>query len=221
VIKVPCDFSYDHYREIIDSAKAKYQILPLKDFKPLTKDKVLVLRHDIDAKVRRATRMAKLERDLDVTATYFVRVHAELYNPFGFRTYPLLKGIADMGHEIGLHFENLDFSHITGEDSSSVLRREIDVLETILGVKIKGIASHRGFSGIDNSDFMLKTRLSDFGVYYEAHELTKNCFFISDSLRRWARTNGQCVCQILQENHPQLCLLAHPQFWYKKAYYLG
>lgn len=221
MIKVPCEFSYDHYKEIIESAKTKYKILPLRDYRPSTQDKVLLLRHDIDAKVRRATRMARLEYDLDVKATYFVRVHAELYNPFGFRAYPLLKRIAEMGHEIGLHFENLDFSHITGEDPSSVLRREIGVLETVLGVKIQGIAGHRGFSGIDNSDFIPKTRLADFGVEYEAHELTTDCFFVSDSLRRWARTDGRCACQILQENHPRLCLLTHPQFWYRRAYYLG
>ena len=215
-----CAFSYDHYREIVESAKTKYRILPLQDFKLFAGDRVLLLRHDIDAKVRRAARMAKLEHDLGVKATYFVRVHAELYNPFGFRTYPLLKRIADMGHEIGLHFENLDFSHITNEDPSFILRREIGVLETVLGVKIKGIAAHRGFSGIDNNDFTREMDLSAFGLEYEAHKITRDCLFVSDSLRRWAKTNGRCICQILQENHPRICLLTHPQFWYRTSYYL-
>jgi len=218
---VSCAFSYDHYREIVESAKSKYRILSLQDYKRFAEDRVLLLRHDIDAKVRRATRMAKLEHDLGVKATYFVRVHAELYNPFGFRTYPLLKGIVDMGHEIGLHFENLDFSHITNEDPSSVLRREIGVLETVLGVKIKGIAAHRGFSGIVNSDFARNIDLSNFRIEYEAEEITKDCLFVSDSLRRWARPDGRCICQILKENHPRICLLTHPQFWYKTSYYLG
>lgn len=217
---MPCEFSYDHYRETIQLAKRRYKIMTLQEYSSPRQDKVLVLRHDIDTNPRRAAQMAQVEHDLDVRSTYFVRVHAEMYNPFGFRTYPLLKKILGMGHEIGLHFENLDFSHITKEDPSSILRREIEVLQSVLEIKIKGIAAHRGFSGIVNSDFLKNVDPFDFGLEYEAQELTKDCFFVSDSLRRWARTDGRCICQILQDNLPRICLLTHPQFWYKTAYYL-
>ena len=218
---MPCDFSYDHYKEIIELAKGKYRIMTMQEYSASRQNEVLVLRHDIDTNPQRALRMAKIERNLDVRSTYFVRVHAEMYNPFGFKTYRRLKEISRMGHEIGLHFENLDFSRITEEDSSSVLKREIQVLQTVLGIKIRGVAAHRGFSGIDNSDFVRNMNLSEFDLEYEAHQLTRDCLFVSDSLRRWTRTNGRCVCQIMQEDHPRICLLIHPQFWYRTAYYLG
>lgn len=218
---MPCDFSYNHYKEIIELAKGKYKIMTMQQYNSSRPNEVLVLRHDIDANPRRALRMAQIERKLDVRSTYFVRVHAEMYNPFGFKTYRQLSEISRMGHEIGLHLENLDFSHITEEDPSSVLRKETQVLQTVLGIKIRGVAAHRGFSGIDNSDFVRNINLSEFDLEYEAHELTKDFLFVSDSLRRWTHTNGRCICQIVQEDHPRICLLIHPQFWYRTAYYLG
>jgi len=218
---MPCDFSYDHYKEILELAKRQYGIMTMLQYSSSRPDKALVLRHDIDTNPRRALRMAQIEKKLDVRSTYFVRVHAEMYNPFGFKTYRQLREISRMGHEIGLHLENLDFSNITEEDPSSVLKREIQVLQTVLGTKVRGVAAHRGFSGIDNSDFVRDIDLSEFDLEYEAQELTRDCLFVSDSLRRWTHTNGRCVCRTLQEDHPRICLLVHPQFWYRTAYYLG
>ena len=78
---MPCDFSYGHYREIIELAKRKHRIMTMLQYSSSRPDEVLVLRHDIDTNPRRALRMAQVERNLDVRSTYFVRVHAEMYNP--------------------------------------------------------------------------------------------------------------------------------------------
>jgi len=219
-MKVPCDFSYDHYKEIVQLAKTNYEIMTLHEYDASKRERVLILRHDIDANPQRAARMAELEHELDVKSTYFVRVHAETYNPFGFRAYPSIKKISQLGHEIGLHYENLDLSLITGEDPQSILKREIQALQTILGVRIRGIAAHRGFSGITNRNFWKNLDPSQFGLEYEAQELTKDCLFVSDSLTNWPRTGGECVCEVLPRGNPRICLLIHPQFWYKTAYYL-
>ena len=217
---MPCDFSYDHYKEILELSKRRYKILPLNEYRSFRPDKVLLLRHDVDFAPERAAQMAKVEHDLDVKSTYFVRVHAEDYNPFGFKSYLALREISQMGHEIGLHFENLDLSYITGEDPSSILGREIATLQGILGIKVRGIAAHKDFSGIDNSDFVRTIDPAKYDVEYEASELTKDCLLVSDSLRRWSRTNGRCACQVLQEDPPRICLLTHPHFWYRKAYHI-
>ena len=217
---MPCDFSYNHYEQIIQLARTKYEIVTLQEYSRSRRDRVLILRHDIDANPQRAVGIAKLEHDLGVESTYFVRVHAEMYNPFGFRTYPSLKRITQLGHEIGLHYENLDLSHITGEDAQSILKKEIQTLQTILGIKIAGMSAHRGFSGIANRNFWKNLDPSQFGLEYEAQELTKDCLFVSDSLTNWPRTGGECVCKVLPKDNPRICLLTHPQFWYKTAYYL-
>lgn len=217
---MPCDFTYNHYGEIIELAKRKAKILALDECDSHRSDKVLLLRHDVDFAPGRTVQMAKVEHDLGVRATYFVRVHADAYNPFGFRTYVALRRVLEMNHEVGLHFENLDVSHITGEDPSSILKREIATLQNALGIRIKGIAAHRDFSGIDNSDFVRKIDPAEYGLEYEASGLTKDCLLVSDSLRMWSRTNGRCICEVLKDDIPRICLLTHPHYWYGKAYHL-
>jgi hypothetical protein len=218
-----CDFSYNHYCEIIELAKKKgYRIMPLADLLSSGDDRIMLLRHDVEWSVERAARMAEIEHSLSVRATYFIRVHSETYNPFSFKTYPSLKRIYQLGHEIGLHFENLDFSVVTGEDPSSILKRELGILQTILGIKIRGVAAHRDFSGIDNSDFSSGIVLSEYGLDYEAYQLSKEFLFVSDSLRTWRRTNGRCICEVLRSNPShEICLLTHPDLWYQESYYLG
>ena len=215
---MPCDFSYNHYREIIETAKRRgYRVIQMREYAHSRGDnRILLLRHDIDIHPRCAERLARFERDLDVRSTYFVRVHTDLFNPFSYEVYPLLRKILEMGHEIGLHFENVDFSRTTGEDASSILRREIDALQTILGVKIAGMAAHRDLISAVSND---GADPSEYGLAYEARALTRDCMFVSDSLRQWTGTEGRCACQVLQDTHldvPRICLLTHPEFWYQR-----
>ena len=58
-----------------------------------------------------------------------------------------------MGHEIGLHYEHLDFCHITKEDPAIVIMKEKRLLELIFDIKIKGIAAHIDWTDIQNYDF--------------------------------------------------------------------
>jgi len=215
---MPCDFSYDHYREIIETAKRRgYRVMQMREYaRPREDSRILLLRHDIDIHPKCAERLARFERDLGVRSTYFVRVHTNLYNPFSYDVYPLLRKILEMEHEIGLHFENVDFSHTTGEDASLILRREIDALQAILGVKITGMAAHRDLISAVSND---GTNPSEYGLAYEARAVTNDCMFVSDSLRQWTRTEGRCVCRVLQDTHldvPRICLLTHPEFWYER-----
>jgi hypothetical protein len=198
-------------------AKEKgYRIIPMQEYAQARQnEKVLLLRHDVDIYPECATRLALVEHSLKIRSTYFVRVHTDMYNPFGFRVYPLLRNISKMGHEIGLHFENVDFSKTTGEDARSILRREIDVLQAVLGTRIVGMAAHIDVISGVNSD---EINPSEYGLQYEARALTRNCMFVSDSLRKWTRTNGRCICRILQDsslNATHICLLTHPEFWYE------
>jgi hypothetical protein len=220
VIQVPCSFSYTHYRTIIRRAKEReYRIMQMREYtQARPSQRVLLLRHDIDTHPECAERLARVERDLGVRSTYFVRVHTDMYNPFGFRVYPILRNILEMGHEIGLHFENTDMSRMTGEDARSILRREIDVLQATLGTRIEGIAAHVDLiSGVNNDDI----NPLDYDIEYEARTLTRGFTFVSDSLRKWPHTNGRCICRILQDPHlnaARICLLTHPEFWYENRH---
>ncbi len=71
------------------------------------KEKVVILRHDVDRKPGNALKTARLEDELGIKATYFFRTIPHTFKP------EIIKEIAGMGHEIGYHYENLSDPQIT------------------------------------------------------------------------------------------------------------
>ena len=96
-----CGFTFKHYEESLKLAKEKgYSFSRLCDFDDNKGSKLLiVLRHDLDyPEMQKALSFAEIESRLGIKATYFVRVHSDEYNPFGFKVYHALRQILNMGH---------------------------------------------------------------------------------------------------------------------------
>ena len=65
----------------------------------------LILRHDIDMSLDAALPIAEIESSLGLRAHYFVLVRTEMYNLFSAQADRVLRELAALGHEIGLHFD--------------------------------------------------------------------------------------------------------------------
>ena len=69
--------------------------------------------------------------------------------------------------------------------------RDIDVLNRMLGITVRGVASHGGMTGLNNLDFWRDRSPADLGLAYEAYDKTDafglfdSSFYISDS--EWTR----------------------------------
>lgn len=197
-------------------------------------ERTLVNRVDIDFSCTKARELAAIFNRLGVKGTFFVRLHAKEYNPFSFENYRVLKFIRDSGHEIGYHSEIVDQSVIWDEDAADCLRRDIDVLNRMLGIHIQGVASHGGMTGLNNLDFWKDTLPSDFGLLYEGYDTTpefdlfNTSFYISDS--EWTRwkcyDNGvqraddrRSLEEHVQGGHPLIYLLIHPDTYFQGHFY--
>jgi hypothetical protein len=96
-----CRFDLDHYRELLEAAKAGGYRFAFFDADPERGD--LLLRHDIDLSLEAALELAELEAGLGVAATYFLMTQSVFYNlgsPTGERT---LNRLRELGHRVGLH----------------------------------------------------------------------------------------------------------------------
>jgi hypothetical protein len=197
-------------------------------------ERVLVNRVDIDVSCKKARRLARIFNALGIRASFFVRLHAEEYNPFAFENYRCLKYIRDSGHEIGYHSEVMDEAAIWDESAEACLRRDVDVLGKMLGVVVRGIASHGGMTGINNLDFWRDRKPSDFGLLYEAYDsqpefgLFHNSLYVSDS--EW--TQWKCydkgvlrpgdtrpLGEHSRDAHSVLYSLIHPETYYDEHFY--
>jgi hypothetical protein len=96
-----CDFTLEHYVELLESAQRGGYRFTLFDHDPEPGD--LFLRHDVDLDLEAALRMSELERERGVRATYLLMTASVFYNlesPEGRDTIARLR--AD-GHAVGLH----------------------------------------------------------------------------------------------------------------------
>jgi len=212
-----CSFNLAHYKYCLELAKKNgYKFMTMKDFvsnkNALTEfDKIIVLRHDIDHYLKLALNFANIEKELGISATYFIRCHAN-YTPCSFEGYKIIKTLLEMGHEIGLHHD-CDFAKLFGEDSRDFLRRDKKILESITNRKVVGISSHAP----NKSEFIIQDKdLQEFGFAYQAYSdiFLKEMKYISDSSSRWREG---CMCSFIKQNTQRLCILTHPIWWFDKS----
>ena len=204
----------------------------------LTKDRpaepTVVLRVDIDVSCRKARRLAEIFNRLGIKASFFVRLHAPEYNPFDFENYRVLKEIRDAGHELGYHSEVVDESAIWQEDAALCLRRDIEIMNRLFDIGIRGVASHRGMTGLNNLDFWKGRSPQEFGLLYEAYEespgfnLFADSFYVSDSeWFQWkcydkgtlVEGDRRSFAQHAKDAHPLLYLLLHPESYFDRHFY--
>jgi len=227
-----CNFSFKHYKEILSLLrKNDYTIYSCESFisKKRHKKPFIILRHDVEYFPSKALEFALLEYKRRIKSSYFFRVHAKEYNLYNYKIYKLLHEISNLGHEIGLHTENLDFSFISGEKAEEVIKKEKLFLELLLESRIVGISPHRDFTSINNLDFWKKYQPSNFGFEYQAYEkrFFDGIVYASDSLGKWkiytninsAPQKISCLCSIVKEKQ-NIYALIHPRTWYHKAYFL-
>lgn len=98
------DFTLSTYKKLLESLlKQGYAFQTFLEFLQSPANKVIVLRHDVDARKENSLGFAKLQHQLGIKGSYYFRVVPESFDE------KIIKKIAGMGHEIGYHYETMDF----------------------------------------------------------------------------------------------------------------
>ncbi len=197
-----CNFSFKHYFEVLDYAKEKYSIGPIKEFPRLKKkERFILLRHDIDFSLEYALKMAQAEAEHGLHATYFVLLHSPFYNALSEQGVQAIKNISDLGHEIGLHYDTGFLK--SGIKAASQLKQEALMLGNITGKKIISVTRH-------NITTTPKRYIKISG-FLDAREpeISVVSTYISDSVQNWRRG---CMCNHIDKEE-KLQILTHPIWW--------
>lgn len=176
------DFTLKTYKRLLQSFLDKgYAIQPFADF--LTKPaegKVLVLRHDVDEQACNALKMARLEKELGVRATYFFRIVKQSNVP------EIINEIRDLGHEIGYHYEDLTLADGDFEKAIASFKEHLDYFRQYYPVKT--VCMHgSSASKYDNRLLWKKYKLEDYqliGEPYITLDFNK-VFYITDTGYCW------------------------------------
>lgn len=123
------DYTFDDYADLLDTAVDHgYTFYTLWDYLTVNDHDTpyMVIRHDVDRRVGTARAMAQIEADHDVDSTYYFRTST--FDP------ETVTEMADLGHEIGYHYEDLakmrgdlDAAHTRFEANLARFREHADV----------------------------------------------------------------------------------------------
>ncbi len=199
------DFTEFHYGEILDVAKRNYAFATYPDM-PIGK-KFVLWRHDVDVSLNRAEKLAELEADRNLTATYFLDLHSMFYNVFEESQAKIVKRILGMGHRIGLHFDANFYNPKQEPELELMIERESRILCDVFSHELDAVSFH------NPSEVHLGwNRWSYAGLVncYSA-ELMKLTRYCSDSKGYWRFERLFDV--VSQGTDKQLQVLTHPELW--------
>ena len=161
------DFTLDKYVELL-AALQRYPFLSL------------TLRHDVDRLPQNSLKTARLEAERGMRGVYYFRAVPESWDE------AVIRGIAEMGHEIGYHYESLATCAGDVEAAYEDFCRNLERLRAL--APVRSICMHGSpRSPWDSRDIWKKYDYHTLGIEYEPYLDTdfSETFYLTDTGRRW------------------------------------
>lgn len=188
----------------------------------------IIMRHDIDDDLPRAIRMAEVESEYNVKATYFMLNTAKYWDG---NQWDAFRYIEKLGHEIAWH-NNVITQWIKERDVKTIDELIKEVLKEFShhGFNIKGSASHGdklcyeygfvnnqvftsfpkvGLNGKANTLNYEQVEMEDYGLVYEAYAVAHDVY-LSESGKRW---RSEIKESDLENRENRIQILTHSQHW--------
>lgn len=226
---VSWDFTLDKYRELCQAIiESGYDVVTVRGYleNPDLSSKLAILRHDVDRKPSNALKMAQLERELGLSATYYFRKRRHTFK------LEVIRSIAQMGHEIGYHYEALVKARGDYEGAIRIFERELGEFRKIYNIET--ISMHGSpLSRYDNRDLWRRYDFREFGIIGEAYLSIDydKLAYLTDTGRAWnaqrynlrdtvgrdwnlpVSVTDDLITVIRRHEVDQLCIQTHPNRW--------
>ena len=136
------EFTYTSYKNLIQLlVQNGYPVKSYHDFEDAKR--CVILRHDIDNSMEQALCLGRVEETASVSSTYFALLSSDFYNVASRRSRQILRELQNMGHEIGLHFDETVYEGITVETMPEYIQQEVAILSDMLGIPVTTVSMHR------------------------------------------------------------------------------
>ncbi len=175
------DFTLTAYHALLDRLqRAGFGFQTFEGFLKKPEDHVAILRHDVDDRKLHSLEFARIQHRLGIRGSYFFRMVPQSFDP------EVILEIHRMGHEIGYHYEDMDFA---GGDPHKAIRLFEKNLQTLRNlVPVTTICMHGSpRSRYDNKDVWKHYSYRDYGIIGEPYfdlDFSK-IFYLTDTGRRW------------------------------------
>lgn len=201
-------FTYDSYEGLIRLLKEYGYVFTLYSNWNDEKKKV-IFRHDVDFCIEKAKRIAEIDNSSNIHSSFFFLISSDLYNIYSKTSSDLIKYIRSLGHDIGLHFDEMRYPQYSGDppNLSKMIVQEAEILGDITGEPIKVVSMHRPSRCILESNIEIPGIINSYSkVFYDEFK------YVSDSRRTWREP----VREIIKSGkYDHIQVLTHP-FWYNE-----
>ena len=193
------DFTLRAYRLLLEAFQRNgYRFQTFEEMMTRPADgKTVVMRHDVDEKAWNALKMAQLENELGVRATYFFRIVKQSNVP------EVIRQIVALGHEVGYHYEDLALAE--GDDALAIKSFEENLNYFRGYYPVKSVCMHgSSTSKYDNRLLWKNHALSDFGLVGEPYLSVdfEKVFYMTDTGYAW--DGGKFATRDVVESHYDL-----------------
>lgn len=206
------DFTETNYKVILE--KLFFLEYKFSEFNYETinsSEKFVLWRHDVDYSLNRAYRLAEIEFEQGVKATYFIHLQSNFYNIFEPSQYELICRIIDKGHTIGLHFDHGFYRQNRSITNDSEIEKyaviEKEMIERYFDIKINTVSFHNPEA---NNALCLQQDYYGGMLNVYSKTISDNCKYCSDSNGYWRYDRLQ---DVIENGYKKLHILTHPSWW--------
>lgn len=177
------DFTLGKYTDLCEAiAFSGYVPMTVRDYLEARElpSRLVVMRHDVDVVPKNEPKMALIENDFGIRATYYFRYKRGVFEP------DVMRQIAAMGHEIGYHYETLDKARGDSQKALEIFASELTSFRDV--VEVETISMHGNpLTRWDNRDLWRSHSFKDFGISGEAYLSfdRSKIAYLSDTGRTW------------------------------------
>ena len=199
-------FTFDEYERLLKVAKSNFIF---QDYRSSFENgRNIIWRHDVDFSPNRAHKMALLEKEAGVNTSYFFQLSSKFYNLFEEEVRERISCIRELGHEVGLHFDQSIYEVNSSAELESKLNFERDVFEELTESKISTFTLHNPtLSNAHKIDSLYAV-----GLFNASHaSFVGNFTYCSDSNGLWKYRNAMEVLR--DPSSKNVYLLTHPEWW--------
>ena len=175
------DFTVSIYRELLKNLKAaNYDFQTYRDFIRNPASRSMMLRHDVDDRKLHSLLFAQIQAEMGITGTYYFRMVPQSFDE------QVIKAIAELGHEIGYHYEDMDFAGGDPHQAIKLFEQHLEKLRAV--ADISTICMHGSpKSKYDNKDVWKHYDYRKYDIIAEPYFDTdfKQVYYLTDTGRRW------------------------------------
>jgi hypothetical protein len=175
------DFTVQKYQSLLLSMiDAGYEFQTYNDFTLQPKNKVIVLRHDVDLKPENSLSFAEIQAKLGIKGVYYFRAVKESWDE------TIIKKISSLGHEIGYHYENITTTNGDLYLAFNDFTKNLERLRKLAPVST--ICMHGSpMSKYDSKDLWKTNNYKELGIIAEPYFDTdfNSVFYLTDTGRTW------------------------------------